>query len=141
LRDSKKMLLISFEMVTYGGVLLLVPYAIAGLLVDSLVSDVVAFVVLAAAAGTAVLTAIALREGWFCSTSRIGAPAGKAATLLFPRRQAERRRRRKAGRHLKPESAWFELERFVLQLPAPKRPRRIDRQALPVRGGTPAAPA
>jgi hypothetical protein len=65
LRDFKQMLLISFEIVTYGGVLLLLARAIAGALFDSLADDLLASVVVVSAAGTAVLTAIAIGEGWF----------------------------------------------------------------------------
>ena len=73
MRDFKKMLLISFEIVVYGGGLLLLPCAMAGLLSDSLVSDLVAAVVVVAAVGTAILTAIAIHEGWF-----LKAPVGLA---------------------------------------------------------------
>ena len=78
------MLLISFEIVAYGGGLLLLSYAKAGLLSDSLVRDLVAAVVVAAAAGTAILTAIAMREGWFLKHLSDWSTSGKGTEPVVP---------------------------------------------------------
>ena len=58
-------LLTFFEAVAYGALLLLMPCVVAGLIFDSILTDILAPVMLIAVAGTAVLTAIAIHEGWY----------------------------------------------------------------------------
>jgi hypothetical protein len=65
LRQIKETLLTCFEVVAYGALLLLLPSVIAGLIFDWVLTDILAQVMLAAVAGTAVLTAIAIHEGWY----------------------------------------------------------------------------
>jgi hypothetical protein len=67
LLDLKEALLTSCEMVAYGGLLLLLPCVPAALLFDGLwtLADIVAQATLAAVAGTAILTVIAIHEGWY----------------------------------------------------------------------------
>ena len=52
-------------MVAYGALLLLLPCVVAGLIFDSSLTDIFALVMLIAIAGTAILTAIAIHEGWY----------------------------------------------------------------------------
>ena len=67
LRDLKEALLTSCEMVAYGGLLLLLPCVPAALLFDGIwtLADIVAQATLAAVAGTAILTGVAIHEGWY----------------------------------------------------------------------------
>jgi hypothetical protein len=51
--------------VAYGALLLLLPCVVAGLIFDSILTDILALVMLIAVAGTAILTAIAIHEGWY----------------------------------------------------------------------------
>ena len=119
LRDFKKMLLISFEIVVYGGGLLILPCAMAGLLSDSLVSDLVAAVVVVAAVGTAILTAIAIHEGWFLKHLSDWRTSGKSTEPVVPAQ---------AGRTVAANGIRATLEAgmrvvragaFVVQMPAP----------------------
>jgi hypothetical protein len=65
LRNIKEALLTLFEVVAYGALLLLLPCVVAGLIFDSILSDILAQIMLVAVAGTAILTAIAIHEGWY----------------------------------------------------------------------------
>ncbi|SEP49179.1 hypothetical protein SAMN02990966_07237 [Rhodospirillales bacterium URHD0017] len=65
MRKTKESLLTLFEVVTVGGGLLLLPCAVASIVVGCEIAEVVAQVVLLAGAGTAILTTIALHEGWY----------------------------------------------------------------------------
>lgn len=65
LRSTKDALLTFFEVVAYGSLLLLLPSVLVGLLFDSVVGEILAQVVLVAVAGTAILTGIAIHEGWY----------------------------------------------------------------------------
>jgi hypothetical protein len=65
MRKTKESLLALFEVVTVGGGLLLLPCAVASLAVGYEIAEVLAQLVLLAVAGTAILTTIALHEGWY----------------------------------------------------------------------------
>ena len=65
LRRSKEALLTGFEVVTYGALLLLLPCVIAQLIFGCPVTDTLVQVVLVGIAGTAILTTIAVHEGWY----------------------------------------------------------------------------
>jgi hypothetical protein len=65
LRDIKEALLSFFEVAAYGALLLLLPGVLAGLVFDWIVSDILVQVMLVAVAGAAILTAIAVHEGWY----------------------------------------------------------------------------
>ena len=65
MRKSKEILLIVFEAVTVGGALLLVPCVLADLVFGCALTEPLAQVMLAAAVSTALLTALALHEGWY----------------------------------------------------------------------------
>jgi hypothetical protein len=65
LRDIKEALLSLFEVVAYGALLLLLPSVVAGLLFDWILSDILVQVMLVAVACTAILTGIAIHEGWY----------------------------------------------------------------------------
>jgi hypothetical protein len=54
-----------FEVMACGTMLLLFPCALAGLLFGFGLVDIVAQLMLVAVAGTAILTAIAIHEGWY----------------------------------------------------------------------------
>jgi hypothetical protein len=64
-RQIKEALLTFFEVVAYGALLLLLPSVVAGLIFDWILTEVLVQAMLAAMAGTAVLTAIAIHEGWY----------------------------------------------------------------------------
>ena len=65
LRQIKEALLTLFEVVAYGALLLLLPGVLAGLAFDWLLTEILAQVILVAVGGTALLTAIAIHEGWY----------------------------------------------------------------------------
>jgi hypothetical protein len=65
LREIQKALLTCFELVAYGALLLLLPSVVASLLFDWILSDILVQVMLVAVAGAAILTAIAVHEGWY----------------------------------------------------------------------------
>jgi hypothetical protein len=65
LRKIKEGLLTFLEVVAYGALLLLLPCVVAGLIFDSILSDILAQIMLVAVAGTAILTAIAIHEEWY----------------------------------------------------------------------------
>lgn len=64
-RQIKEALLTLFEVVAYGALLLLVPGVLAGLAFDWILTEILAQVILVAVGGTALLTAIAIHEGWY----------------------------------------------------------------------------
>jgi hypothetical protein len=65
LRKTKELLLTFFEVVAYGALLLLLPCVVAGLIFDSILTYILALVMLIAVGGTATLTAIAIHQGWY----------------------------------------------------------------------------
>ena len=65
MRQIKEALLTSFEVVAYGSLLLLLPGVVAGLIFDWSLTDILVQVMLFAVAGTAILTTIAVHEGWY----------------------------------------------------------------------------
>jgi hypothetical protein len=65
LRQKKEALLTSFEVVAYGSLLLLLPGVVAGLIFDWSLTDILVQIMLFAVAGTAILTTIAVHEGWY----------------------------------------------------------------------------
>ena len=65
MRRTKEALLTFFEVMAYGALLLLLPCVVAGLIFDSILTDIFALVMLIAVAGTAILTAIAIHQGWY----------------------------------------------------------------------------
>jgi hypothetical protein len=65
LRGLKAALLTICEVVTYGSLLLLLPSVVVGLLFDFRVVEFLAYVMLAAVAGTAIMTGLAIHEGWY----------------------------------------------------------------------------
>lgn len=65
LRRRKETLLTGFEVVAYGALLLLLPCALGGLIFDWILTELLVQVMLVAVGGTAVLTAIAIHEGWY----------------------------------------------------------------------------
>ena len=65
MRQIKEALLTFFEVVAYGALLLLLPCVVAGLIFDWIVTEMLVQVMLIAVTGTAVLTAIAIHEGWY----------------------------------------------------------------------------
>ena len=65
LRRQKETLLTYFEVVAYGALLLLLPCALGGLIFDWILTEILVQVMLVAVGGTAVLTAIAIHEGWY----------------------------------------------------------------------------
>ena len=69
MRQTKEALLTAFEVVAYGALLLLLPGVVAGLVFDWILTEILAQVMLVAVAGTAVLTAIAVHEGWYLEHS------------------------------------------------------------------------
>jgi hypothetical protein len=65
MRYTKEALLTYFEVAAYGALLLLLPGVVAGLIFDSILTDILALVMLIAVAGATILTAIAIHEGWY----------------------------------------------------------------------------
>jgi hypothetical protein len=65
LQQMKEALLTGFEVVTYGALLLLLPCVVADLVFNGILTEILVQVMLVAVAGTAVLTTIAVREGWY----------------------------------------------------------------------------
>ena len=65
LRTIKEALLTCFEVVAYGALLLLLPCVVAELFFRWPVIDFLVQVVLVGVAGTAILTTIAVHEGWY----------------------------------------------------------------------------
>ena len=65
MRHTKEALLTFFEVVAYGALLLLLPCVVAGLIFDSILTDILALIMLIAVAGTTILTAIAIHQGWY----------------------------------------------------------------------------
>lgn len=65
MRQIKELLLTLFEVVAYGALLLLLPGVLAGLVFDWVLTEILAQVILVAVGGTALLTAIAIHEGWY----------------------------------------------------------------------------
>jgi hypothetical protein len=65
LRAIKEALLTSFEVVAFGVMLLLLPSVVAGLIFDWILIEIFSQVMLVAVGGTAVLSAIAIYEGWY----------------------------------------------------------------------------
>jgi hypothetical protein len=65
LREIKGALLSFFEAAAYGSLLLLLPSVVAGLLFDWVLSDILVQVMLVALTCTAILTVIAIHEGWY----------------------------------------------------------------------------
>lgn len=65
MQQSKEALLTSFEVVAYGALLLLLPCVVADLIFDWILTEILAQVMLVAVAGTAILTTIAVHEGWY----------------------------------------------------------------------------
>jgi len=58
-------LLTFFEVVAYGALLLLLPSVLAGLLFSWVLTEILAQIMLVSVGGTALLTAIAIHEGWY----------------------------------------------------------------------------
>ena len=69
MRQIKEALLTFFKVVAYGALLLLLPCVVAGLIFDWIVTEMLVQVMLIAVTGTAVLTAIAIHEGWYLEHS------------------------------------------------------------------------
>ena len=65
LRQLKETLLAYFEVVAYGTLLLLLPCVVADLIFDWTLTESLAQLMLVAVAGTAILTTIAVHEGWY----------------------------------------------------------------------------
>jgi len=65
MRKTKEALLTLFEAMAVGGGLLLVPCVLADFVLGSVLTEPLAQVVLLAAVSTAILTVIAIREGWY----------------------------------------------------------------------------
>jgi hypothetical protein len=61
----KAVLLTGFEVVAYGVLLLLLPCVVADLLFGCVLTDFLVQAMLVAVAGTAILTTIAVHEGWY----------------------------------------------------------------------------
>jgi hypothetical protein len=61
----KEALLTLFEVVTYTALLLLLPCVVVGLVFDWSLTEILVQVMLVALAGTAILTTIAVHEGWY----------------------------------------------------------------------------
>ena len=65
MQQIKEALLTCFEVVAYGALLLLLPCVVVDLLFEGILTEILVQVMLVAVAGTAILTAIAVREGWY----------------------------------------------------------------------------
>ena len=65
MRTIKETLLTCFEVVAYGALLLLLPCVMAELIFGCIMTENLAQVMLVAVAGTAILTTIAVHEGWY----------------------------------------------------------------------------
>jgi hypothetical protein len=65
LQRLKESLLTSFEVVAYGALLLLLPCVVADRIFDWMLAETLTQVMLVAVAGTAILTTIAVHEGWY----------------------------------------------------------------------------
>ena len=65
MRNPKDALLTFFEVVTYGGGMLLLPCAVADLLLSWSSCSVVVPIILVAVPCTLILTGVALYEGWY----------------------------------------------------------------------------
>lgn len=61
----KEALLTSFEVVACGALLLVLPCVMAELIFGCFLTEILAQVMLVAVAGTAILTTIAVHEGWY----------------------------------------------------------------------------
>jgi hypothetical protein len=64
-RMIKEGLLTCLEVVAYGALLLLLPCVVVDLIFGSALTHILVQVVLVAVAGTAILTTIAVHEGWY----------------------------------------------------------------------------
>ena len=64
MRQIKETLLTCFDVV-HDGLLLILPCVVVGLVFDCMLTEILTQVTLVAVAGTAILTAIAIREGWY----------------------------------------------------------------------------
>ena len=65
MQQIKEALLTSFEVVAYGALLLLLPSVLADFIFDWILTEILAQVMLVGVAGTAILTTIAVHEGWY----------------------------------------------------------------------------
>jgi hypothetical protein len=65
LQQIKEALLTYFEVVAYGALLLLLPSVVADLIFDWILTEILAQAMLVGVAGTAILTTIAIHEGWY----------------------------------------------------------------------------
>jgi len=65
LKRLKEALLTSFEVVAYGALLLLLPCVVADRIFDLMLAETLAQIMLVGVAGTAILTTIAVYEGWY----------------------------------------------------------------------------
>lgn len=83
MRGVKAALLTICELVTYGSLLLLLPSVVAGLLFDFRLVEFLAYVMLAAVAGTAIMTGLAMHEGWYLEhlVNSQGTPERREPTL------------------------------------------------------------
>lgn len=73
MRKSKEALLIFFEAAAIGGTLLLLPCAVAHVALGCGLTDIVAQATLAAVSASAILTGVAIHEGWYLDhLGRIG---------------------------------------------------------------------
>ena len=64
-RQLKEALLTFFEVMSYGALLLVLPGALVGLFFDWMAIEILTGVIVMTVAGTIVLTAIAIHEGWY----------------------------------------------------------------------------
>jgi len=65
LQQIKEALLTCFEVVAYGALLLLLPCVVVDLLFEGILTEILVQVMLVAVAGTAIVTTIAVHEGWY----------------------------------------------------------------------------
>jgi hypothetical protein len=86
LQKLKEALLTSFEMVAYGALLLLLPCVVADRICDWTLTEILAQVMLVAVAGTAILTTVAVHEGWYLEHL---SDLGLAPDRVEPRLHAE----------------------------------------------------
>ena len=83
MRTTKEALLTGFEVVTYGALLLLLPCVVAQLIFGCPVTDTLVQVVLVGIAGTAILTTIAVHEGWYLEHLSGWGLAGDRVEAIF----------------------------------------------------------
>jgi hypothetical protein len=92
LQQIKETLLTCFEVLAYGALLLLLPCVVVDLVFGGILTAILVQIMLVAVAGTAILTTIAVHEGWYLEHLSDWGLAGdrvEPSLSAEPRREAD----------------------------------------------------